>query len=657
MKKMWANRTAKCIASWLVTTLILMISLPYAHAKLQEPYLVLDINPGSNDSRPYGLTKVDNTLFFAGYDSNGRELWQSDGTEAGTVLVRDISPGDSSTDLQFLTDMNGMLFFWADDGSHGLELWKSNGTEAGTVLVKDINPGSGHSAPTSITEVNGSIFFAADDGIHGPELWASDGSESGTVLVRDAVPGSYGSYPQYLRTVNGLLYYSATDLSSNGYGRELWKSDGTEAGTAMVKDINTGSGSSSEPLWLTEMDSTLFFSADDGNNGRELWRSDGTEQGTILVKDIHPGSGDSSPSVLTNVHGTLFFQADDGVHGVELWRSDGTEQGTILVRDINPGSGDSSPAYLTKVNDTLFFRATDGNNGYELWKSDGTEAGTSQVQDTYPGSSGSEPEELTGVSGVIFFRADDGSNGNELWALVAQDLVLTKTVQPSAPISPGMPITYSLTFSNAGHATATGIVITDIVPDELVNVDFESNHMITPSCRFSYTWSVGNLAVAEGGIITVTGSVSVTLSPGYSFTNTATITSTTTEGAPANNSDWVRMVINTPPVAIEDMYTATQGIPLVVSAPGVLNNDSDVDADLLAAILATPPLSGTLRLALDGSFVYTPTLDFTDTVTFTYHATDGKADSNLAMATLVVKPPSMIYLPLVLRQSGQEHSP
>ncbi len=128
-----------------------------------------------------------------------------------------------STELlypQFLTNVNGTLFFRAYDAAHGLELWKSDGTEAGTVLVKDIVPGTDHSSPYELTDVNGTLFFLAYDAAHGHELWKSDGTEAGTVLVKDIVPGTASSYPYSLTDVNGTLFFIANDGTGNSH---LWK--------------------------------------------------------------------------------------------------------------------------------------------------------------------------------------------------------------------------------------------------------------------------------------------------------------------------------------------------------------------------------------------------------------------------------------------------
>ena len=87
------------------------------------------------------------------------------------------------------------LIFTADDGTHGTELWVTDGTAAGTQLLKDINPGAGYSFPENFTVLGDKLIFTADDGTHGTELWATDGTAAGTVLLADINPGDGGSDP------------------------------------------------------------------------------------------------------------------------------------------------------------------------------------------------------------------------------------------------------------------------------------------------------------------------------------------------------------------------------------------------------------------------------------------------------------------------------
>ena len=112
-----------------------------------------------------------------------------------------------------LLNINGTVFFSADDGEHGRELWRTDGTEEGTQLVKDIGEGESYGYPRgaylqNLTEVDGTLFFTADDGESGPELWKSDGTEAGTVQVRDirgpdSFGENYGSQPANLVGVDG----------------------------------------------------------------------------------------------------------------------------------------------------------------------------------------------------------------------------------------------------------------------------------------------------------------------------------------------------------------------------------------------------------------------------------------------------------------------
>lgn len=223
------------------------------------------------------------------------------------------------------------LFFSATNNTNGFELWRSNGTAQGTLLVKDINPGGSNSSPARLTDVNGTLFFTAEENTQGRELWKSDGTTQGTVLVKDIYPGNSTLFHiDGLTNLNGTLFFRGDDGTS---GIELWRSDGTAEGTQMVKDINpNGSAFVQIP---TVLNGALYFSADNGSNGFELWKSDGTATGTQMVKDIYPGVGSSSPGYLTsvplaNVGNTLFFSASSP-NVQELWRSDGTAAGTVPV--------------------------------------------------------------------------------------------------------------------------------------------------------------------------------------------------------------------------------------------------------------------------------------------------------------------------------------
>jgi ELWxxDGT repeat protein len=165
----------------------------------------------------------------------------------------------------------------------------------------------------NLTNVNGTLFFAADDGVHGLELWKSDGTEAGTVMVKDIHPGPASS----------VEWRRPGDTAPPGLGKPAFPGS-----TVQRHGLDPGS--------MVAIGHTLFFVADDGVHGYELWKSDGTAEGTVLVKDIAPGAEDGDPIRLTNVNGTLFFQASDGVTYKRLWKSDGTEAGTIPVKDFVP---------------------------------------------------------------------------------------------------------------------------------------------------------------------------------------------------------------------------------------------------------------------------------------------------------------------------------
>ena len=372
---------------------------------------------------PFRMAAVGDTLYFrnprAGHQA---ELWKSDGTVAGTALVKRLP----SRDLQSFTAVGRTLFFSCYDSTHGDELWKTDGTAAGTIMVKDIRPGEAGSAITSLVAVNGSLFFVADDGVHGAELWKSNGTEPGTKLVANIMWDDYGpqgSSPTSLTNVNGTLFFTATVYNTL---TSLYRSDGTAAGTTALELLSGSGNGVPMPSEFAECRQTLLFAAtgwiseygdpSPGDVGRELWRSDGTPAGTRVLKDLAAG-WDSSPGQFVDVAGTLFFTANWTDDRLELWTTDGTEAGTVIVRRLN----NSGFQPLGAVNGKYFFIYDDGVHGREIWMSDGTAAGTVLAADVVPGPQSSIHLESSSLStgSRLYFTADTGLDAVELWKLDA----------------------------------------------------------------------------------------------------------------------------------------------------------------------------------------------------------------------------------------------
>ncbi|WP_353743905.1 ELWxxDGT repeat protein, partial [Microcystis sp. LSC13-02] len=249
---------------------------------------------------------------------DGRELWRSDGTAAGTVLVKDINPGFFSSYPLNLTAVGNTLFFTAYDGVNGGELWKSDGTVAGTVLVKDISPGSYSSFPRNLTVVGSTLFFTADDGVNGEELWKSDGTEAGTVLVTDIIPGASGYGPSSLKVVGNTLFFTA----DNGVnGQELWALNvgGPTVPTLAIAATNANqtegnSGSKAFTFTVTRADNTT------GSNNVN-WAVTGSGSNPTNATDFVGGllpsgtvsfaSGETSKVITVNVQGDTTVELNE----------------------------------------------------------------------------------------------------------------------------------------------------------------------------------------------------------------------------------------------------------------------------------------------------------------------------------------------------------
>lgn len=256
------------------------------------------------------------------------------------------------------------------------------------------------------TVVSGGLMYILQGGA---KLWRSDGTAAGTFLVKEGVQGStFDEYGKSMADVGGVLYFVASDGFA---GLGLWRTDGTPLGTTQVQLP----GMKSPPEQITNLvgvGSTLYFAVvGNSTSGSDLWRTDGTAAGTFVIR---PPATPLSPFNLTNVNGTLFFwQYKTPTFALTLWTSDGTVAGTRQVSTVLPQS-DRSPTLreFTAVGRRLYFALIDRNSG-AVWTSDGTPAGTYAV---YTGGTASNL--IAAGERILFFvyLAPGATGKSGLWS-------------------------------------------------------------------------------------------------------------------------------------------------------------------------------------------------------------------------------------------------
>ena len=318
------------------------------------------------------LTALDGELFFFTDEVNGdvstavSQLWKSDGTPEGTAEVYELDRRYYSS----LTTAGGKMFFVAWLPDEQMMFYVSDGTQAGT------RPLTGMRGARDFVEIGGEVFFLAVDDSGRPfgAVFKTDGTPEGTRQL--SPPGTPVDFISDLAVYGGRLYFMGLDLvdptSFDGIPT-LFRSDSTAAGTVRLKTFDkddTGLLPDFPFPRFAEGAGALFFVASDKAHGLELWKTDGTAAGTVLVRDVRPGPASSRIGTIASAGDRVFFSADggdSGEHGVELWTSDGTPTDTRLVAHIAEGPRSSSPREITRVGNRVFFSADDGVAGREPW--------------------------------------------------------------------------------------------------------------------------------------------------------------------------------------------------------------------------------------------------------------------------------------------------
>ncbi|MBP1840726.1 T9SS type A sorting domain-containing protein [Formosa algae] len=377
-------------------------------ANAQTPSLISDINPtGDSDvslASAKSMIEFKGNLYFTANDGvNGTELWMYDGTT--TSLFFDINPGSAGSDCDNFYIINDKLVFTADNGTNGIEWWITDGVAENTQMVTDIYPGasdgvsfSSFASSSSFIVFKDKVYFTGISDDEGYELWSTDGTEAGTALVKNIRFSFVSSNPEDYAILNDELIFSCIE--------GLWKTDGTEAGTVEINgDLDPGD-------LVTLNDKVVFW-----DNSNAIWTTDGTAAGTVQIKTLNrPTTNNLNEPAFTVIGDQAFFAGSDATYGAELWITDGTETGTQLVLDAEPGSEGYTPQNKVVFNNKLYYKGDDGANGIELWTSDGTDSGTYMVKDIASGSSSGFvlPSEIYATDKYIYMSAGGSFNTN-LW--------------------------------------------------------------------------------------------------------------------------------------------------------------------------------------------------------------------------------------------------
>jgi len=341
---------------------------------------------------PNSLFAFNNKLIFnANLNATHDAVWFSSGTPESTVPIK---PSGGSYGHVFY---NNFVFFISTEPlpNFGVatQLWRTDGTTAGTVLVKTLD----RPVTSSIQILEDQLYFADAE-----KLWKSDGTASGT--------NSYYTFPSSgdveLIKINNKLYFS---LLHNLTSSHLGISDGTANGTALIKEF-------SRINHLREVNGICILEVMSAV-GSELWKSDGSESGTVVLKPSPTISNISSGVQFKSIF--IYEAGDFEFHG-EIWKTDGTTPGTSMIKNIKPDfTGENSTAINSSYPHNFFatdnmvlFLADDGENSFQLWKTTGNETSTRKLTNEVDRTI----QQFFYNNGITYVVAADSDYGNELFA-------------------------------------------------------------------------------------------------------------------------------------------------------------------------------------------------------------------------------------------------
>lgn len=317
-------------------------------------FMLKDIANGKLSSNPGRFHELNGKYFFVANDSVKTNVYITDGTTLGTSIFLHFHDTVNQRYLyNSFIKVDDKLYFNALNDSNGMQLWETDGTEINTNRITNFK---GSSWNYFIGKINDEYVFLHGDSSTGVELWKSKGSEYTATLIKDINPGKSSTQINFLGQINNSILFTALDSSND---RELWITDATSNGTHLLKNIsiNTSSGIQSPKI----LNNNLLFSAYNDTN-LAIWISDATEKGTKQylstrinesLNDYHISNNDIFASVNSNLGTELYMKVGDSLQ---------------FFRDLIPGNASSFPIKFINLNDSLVvFSATKPNSTSNIW--------------------------------------------------------------------------------------------------------------------------------------------------------------------------------------------------------------------------------------------------------------------------------------------------
>ncbi|MCB4807593.1 T9SS type A sorting domain-containing protein [Tamlana sp. 62-3] len=427
---------------------------------------VKEINDnGTSSSLPANLYTFNGKIYFAADDSNGsntpggadlgKELWVTDGTEAGTTFVKDLNTGAASSSPTGFFEYNNTLYFSANNGTSSV-LFSTDGTESGTNAT-------GHPFVFNPIETGGLVYFVLTTDSN--KLYQFDDTNTSPVTNNgtgtEALVGAH-----FTAFNNKLLCYMDYSEDEPTIGRELYEYNPSTGLFTLIKDIDEGTGDSSISNF-TVVNNEVFFKADDA-----LWKTDGTNTGTVAVENASSLSGINNFFAWNNI---LYFEADNGTSEDQLWAYNPNTDAISNISNITGGaSNDHDPSDYAILGDYLYYagEVADDTAQY-LFRTDGS---TSERVD----SNIKDIDDLVVLNDKLYFEGDNGTTGNELYSFDPATLSTSSSsfeiisVYPNPATDYIMVPTSLLNKDFSIYSSSGNLIKKGIISSEKINLNLNS---------------------------------------------------------------------------------------------------------------------------------------------------------------------------------------